>query len=123
MNKKINLKNIKNGHRQAIVIAIILALSLALLTRLTEYTRSTQTISYSQFLKHIEAGDVHSVHVAGQEAYGTFAQGGRFEACIPENHHLWDLLKSHNIEFSVAAATQAFTMWYLFAFLCGIGLL
>lgn len=122
MTKKINFK-LKSGPRQALIIAVIFALSVALLTRLTEYTRTTQSLSYSQFLSYVESDKVKSVHLVGQEAYGLLKEGARFEVCIPQDQHLWPLLKEHQVEFSVGTASPVFTIWYFVALLMALGIL
>ncbi len=106
------LKNLKNGPRNVLLMVGLFALSLVVLTRLTEHTRTTQRMSYSEFLKNVENNSIKSVRIVGQEASGIFQNGRKFEAIIADNPKNWDILREHNIEFSVATPSPQFTFWH-----------
>lgn len=124
MKRIFNFKQIKNGPRQLIVIALICAFGLAALTRLTDFTRSTQALSYAQFMKQVEADQVKSVYLSGQEGYGVLKESGRFEVTLPaEDPKLLEILRQHNVDISIAPQGAQFNPWYLILFALGLGAL
>lgn len=123
MKFKFKFKQPKGGSRQVFFIALLFAVSIAVLTRLTDYTRSTQVINYSQFIKQVEADQVKSVHVSGQEVYGSLKDGSRFEVTVPDDQQLWDILRKSNVDFSVAAQGAPVNIWYIFMLFGFAGLL
>jgi len=109
--KKLKQKSPMQGGPRNLVIAVIVVVGcLFVLTKLTDYTRQIQSISYSSFLKRVDQGDVKSVHITGQHVEGLFRNGERFEAVIAQNPSLWDSLQQHNVEFSVDTPSN---VWYL----------
>jgi cell division protease FtsH len=109
--KKLKQKSPMQGGPRNLVIAVIVVVGcLFVLTKLTDYTRQIQSISYSSFLKRVDQGDVKSVHITGQHVEGLFKNGERFEAVIAQNPSLWDSLQQHNVEFSVDTPSN---VWYL----------
>jgi len=121
-NKNSNKKNqLQGGPRNLIIGAILLVGCVLVLARLTDYTRQTTVIPYSTFLGKIEQGQVKAVHINGQEVKGRFKEGGLFETTIAENVQNWDLLKKHDVEFSVANSGNQLNMWYLITLLIAFG--
>lgn len=118
--KKNKQKNSMQGGPRNLVIAVLVIVGcLFVLTKLTDYARQVQTLSFSSFLKHVEHDDVKSVHIAEQRVEGIFKNNEKFESVIAYSPGLWDTLKQHNVEFSVSAASNA---WY-FSFIAGLFLL
>lgn len=110
------------GSRGIIMIAIIFMVAVGVLARLTDYTRQVKVLSYSKFIKAVETDEVNAIHVAGQEVYGSLKDNVRFETIIPENAPIFDLLKQHNVEYSVASAANAFSPWYFFIMMMLVGI-
>jgi len=122
MKSKFNKKaksSIKSGGPKNIIIGVIFfVLSLALLTKLTDYTNKVASISYSKFLEKVEQGAVKSVNISGSEAYGELKNGTRFETVIAaDNPKNWDLLKAHGVEFAIANPSSRISFWNILLFL------
>ncbi len=111
--KKMRFNQISRGPKNLIFIVFLFVACLALLTKLTDYTRHIKSFTYSSYLKAIEEGQVKAVHVSGQEVYGVMNDGSRFEVTIPEQTNNWDILKKHNVEFSVATNSNPLSTWYM----------
>lgn len=121
MKQKMYFKQFRAGPRQFIFLLMAALLGLGILLMLTEYSRVTQPMSYSTFLKNIELNKVKSVHVAGQRAYGWLRDGKtRFEVVIPENNpQQWDLFNKHHVEVTLSEQSSVALGWYWFA-ICGL---
>lgn len=102
------------GPKSIIIITILLLSSLALLHWLTDYSRNTQVISYTTFLDKVELRQVKEVKIAGQEVFGLFNDGGKFETVIGNNPKDWDKLRENGVEVSVDNPANQFNIWYLF---------
>ena len=117
MGKKFKKDNFFQGGSKNLLIAIVVFVGcIALLTKLTDYTQQIKTLSYSNFIKRVEQGDVKLVHVSGQDVQGAFADGTKFETVIPQNPTDWDLLKRQGVEVMVAAQSGPMNLWYLMLF-------
>ena len=113
------------GPKNAIILTFLLLGSLALLHKLTDYSRNIQTISYTAFLDKVELRQVKKVTIAGQEVFGIFTDGNRFETVIGNNPKDWDKLRENGVEVSVDNLANQFNIWYLFpliSFLFMIGI-
>ena len=110
--KKI-MKTFKGGPRNFLFLLLILIAGIAVLTKLTDFTRQRKSIAYSTFLKAVEQGHIKSVHIVGQEILGIFKDGTFFETVVVDNPKNIDLLKAHNVDFSVAPVSTPFTFWHI----------
>jgi cell division protease FtsH len=108
-----NFKNIKNNPRLLFGSLLLFVIGFIALVQLTEYSRTTHTISYSTFLDNVEQGMVTSVRITGQEVDGIFRDGKRFETIIPDTEKNWDILRQHGVNVTVAQAGAPFTLWHL----------
>ncbi len=118
-------KNMFFGPKNAIILTFLFLGSLALLHKLTDYSRNIQTISYTAFLDKVELRQVKNVTIAGQEVFGMFTDGNRFETVIGNNPKDWDKLRENGVEVSVDNLANQFNIWYLFplfSFLFMIGI-
>jgi cell division protease FtsH len=114
MNKKRKKPSyFSGGSKNFVIITVILIACLAVLAKLTDYTRSVANISYSSFLKKVEQDDVKMVHVSGNDVYGIFKDGSRFETVVAETPQNWDLFKKHDVEVSVSSLSGQMNIWYL----------
>jgi len=120
-NKNTKKNQLQGGPRNLILGALFMVGCILILARLTDYTRQTSVIPYSTFLTKIEQNQVSSVQINGQEVHGKFKDGGYFETTIAPNTKDWDLLKAHNVEFSVVNAGNQFNMWYITMLLIALG--
>lgn len=112
-NKNAKKNQLQGGPRNLIIGVLFMVGCILLLARLTDYTRQTAVIPYSTFLSKVENNEVKWVQIAGQEVKGKLKDGSNFETVIAENTKDWDLLKNHNVEFSVVSTANQFNMWYL----------
>ena len=113
MRQKLKNNPFARGPKHLVFVVLFFVISIALLTKLTDYTRQVKSISYSTFLNAIERDEVKSVHITGQDVYGILKDGSRFEAVISESPKNLDLLREHNVEFSVSPLAGQFNFWYL----------
>jgi len=114
MKKRIKKKLPFKGGPKNFVIAALIFISIAvLLTKLTDYTRQTKHITYSDFLQKVERDDVKKVVISGQDVRGELKDGSRFDTVIAYNPKNWDTLKKHNVEFAVENPGAAINFWTL----------
>ena len=102
------------------LLAIIFLAGIVLLAKMTEFTRHTKTLAYSEFLQKVEQNEVKEVQLVGQDVYGVLTDDSRFEATVANNPNDLELLKAHNVKMSVVSAASQNFLWYLLPF---IGLL
>jgi cell division protease FtsH len=123
MNFKDKFNNMfKKGDPKNILMFILLfAVGVAALTQLTDYSRNTDRLSYSTFLDQVEKDNVQSVRVADQEVYGQYKNGQRFEAVIANVPKNWEILREHNVTFSVDETEGAFSPWHFIGFFVLVG--
>ena len=113
MNKK-NKKSFLGGTPRTFLVGLLVLIgSLFALHILTDRSRNIKTLTYSAFLTQVEQDQVKRVHVVGQEVYGFLKDGTRFETTIANKGKDWEILRAHNVEFSVDSPNQQFNFWYL----------
>lgn len=117
------MRKLKGSPRNFLLVLVLVAGSLAILTRLTDYSRSTQPISYSDFIRAVEADQVKDVILAGNDVFGTLTDGRRFEAVVVDHPRNIDVLREHNVNFSVAAPNQPFSLWHFLGITILFGLI
>ncbi len=123
MKFKMNMKKIKGGPGSVLMFALIFGVAIFTLTKLTEYTRTTRSLTYSEFLRDVEADKVKKVHIVGQEAFGTYKDGSRFDAVIADSAQNWEILKNHGVEFSTSLPNATFSFWYLILLMIVAGII
>lgn len=114
MRHNIRNNSFARGPKNLFILVFIFLASIAVLTRLTDYTRQVKTFAYSQFIDAIEKDEVQTVHLSGQNVYGVMKDGIRFETIAPEGTHNVDLLRQHKVEFYVAPSSNPLSGWYVF---------
>jgi len=117
INKSKKTNFFQGGPRNLIILTLIFLGGILLLHQFTDYARQIKTVSYDAFLKRVEQGDVKQVHVSGQDVYGIFRDGSRFETVVGSSPKNWELLKEHNVEVWVSSPSSQLSLWYLFPFL------
>ena len=108
------------GPANMFLLAIIFLAGIVLLAKMTEITRHTTALVYSDFLNKVEQGEVKEVQLVGQDVYGILADGTRFETTVPNNPYDLELLKKYKVKMSVVSTTNQNFLWYLLPF---VGLL
>lgn len=101
------------GPKNLIIALLVFVGCLAVLHKLTDYSRQVHTISYSAFLNKVEQNQVNWVRVSGQEVQGAFKDGTHFETIVADVSKNWDVLREHNVDFAVAVASQSFNLWQI----------
>ena len=115
--KKLNLKSFKGGPGNLFLVVLFLALTLLAVLKLADFSHQTESISYSNFLKKLEANQIKSVEVTGNEIRGIYRDGrNRFETIIPNSPKIWDLLKEHNVDTNISSPGD-FGIWQFLYFL------
>lgn len=94
-----------------------LLLGIAYLYYVIENSRNTETISYSQFLTMVEQDKIKKVHVSGSDVHGVMQDGTQFETVVGSNPKNWDMLKEHNVEFSVSNPANTVNYWFFLPYL------
>jgi cell division protease FtsH len=122
-NKNTKKNQFQGGPRNLIVGVVLLVGFILLLAQLTDYTRQTKVINYSEFISQVEKNAVKSVFVNGQEVKGKFTDGTHFEATIVQDAKIWDLLKEHGVEFAVMNAANQLNIWYILGLISILGAL
>ncbi len=119
---KNNKKNQFQGGPKNLILGVMLMVGCILvLAYLTDYTRKTSVIPYSTFLQKVEEDQVKWVHINGQDVRGKFKDGVSFETVVAENANNWDLLKAHNVEFSVMSVSNQINIWYIITLFSVLG--
>lgn len=111
------MKNFKGGPQNFFMALVIVGLMLMVLTRLTEFTRTTKPIIYSQFIESVEQGAVKSIRVENQQVIGTLQDGTRFETIIGNNPKIWDLFEKHKVNVEVIDGASQIPWFYVLIFL------
>lgn len=109
-------KYFPKGPKNLFIIILVLFGTLALLTKLTDYTRQIKTVNYSTFLHEVEQDRVREVTISGQDVQGVFKSGLCFETVIPYIPKHWDILKEHNVNIRVENIANQFNLWYFLLF-------
>lgn len=121
-NLKKKFKKFGSTPRNILIFAFLFVVGLTLLTKLAERTQKTESLIYSEFLNKVEADQVSSVQVVGNQVFGKYKDGKQFEVNIANNPKNWDLLRDHKVNVSVIEQASSFSIWPFLIFLL-IGLL
>ncbi len=104
---------LSGGPRNLLIGTLVLLGFIFILHTLTDRNRAIKPLTYSTFLNLVEHDEVKRVHVAGQDVHGFLKDGTRFETTIANKSGDWELLRKHNVEFSVDSPNGSFNIWYL----------
>jgi cell division protease FtsH len=113
MRQKMRVNSLMKGPRHIIFLILFFMVSIAFLSKLTDYTRTIKSLNHSQFLTAVEQDKVRSVHINGQEVYGVMHDGTQFEAIVADHPMNLKLLRSHNVDIIVASNAGQFSLWHL----------
>ena len=82
------------------IIVLGIILSLAKFTDLQDYTLSKKSITYSEFLKKVEKGEIKgTVTIKEGYVYGTLKDGTKFRTYSGKDPDLYRILRENNINF------------------------
>jgi cell division protease FtsH len=111
------------------VVLFLLILALFNLFSGNQATLSAQTLSYSDFMQRVEAGEVSSVDIDGEQLVVRTSDGGRWVTIKPEgeqlNTQLVEKLIAKNVEVKAEKQTQSgffslLGVWLPFLVLIGV---
>lgn len=116
-NKKNRNQFFQSGPANLLLLAVIFLAGIVFLAKLTEYTRQTKTLVYSEFIEKVQQDQVKEIEIVGQEVRGILKDGTYFEATVANNPTDLDLLKQKNVKIAVASGTGVNMFWYFMPFL------
>ncbi len=109
--------------RNIIIAGLICVVSLAVLYKLTEWSRGIDIITYSDFLDKVESGQVKKVIVSGQEVSGLLENGLKIQTVLAETDSNWNLFRKNAVDVTVEPAGGEFPYWMIFPFVLLIAIL
>lgn len=109
-----NKKNLQNNryYKNIGLYLLILVISVTILSSLFDPLSTTiQELTYSQFLKEVEANNVTSVTMMGKTISGRFANGKEFTTYSPDDPEIMNILRNKNIV--IVAKPPAQPSWWM----------
>ena len=104
-----NKNNLKNNkyYKNIGLYLLILVISVTILSSLFDPLSTTiQELTYSQFLKEVEANNVASVTIMGKAISGRFTNGTEFTTYSPDDPEIMNILRNKNIVIDAKPPTQ-----------------
>lgn len=101
------------GPRNILIVVVVMLLSLVVLTKLVDDTRTKDELKYSQFMNMVEGKKVKSVSVDGSLVTGITKDNKRFEVVAPTDHSMLELLRKNGVEVALANAAVQTNIWHL----------
>jgi len=108
-----NFKNMKNAPQNFLFIIALAVIGIGVLTFVADQQRQSETVAFTEFLDNVEQGKVNEVRVEGQDVYGQYTDGSRFETTIAANANIWDSLRSNNVTVHVGDMSAPITIWHI----------
>ena len=88
----------------------MLVVGVVLIWNVSTFQRVDNAMPFSEFLRHVDAGEVESVELAGNEVSGTLTGGTRFRNYVPPQY---EGLVNQLVERDVAVtAREATSPWW-----------
>jgi cell division protease FtsH len=114
--------------RNALVWALIILLLLVLFQAFQGNANTGPEIPYSQFIEEVEAGNVGSVEIEGQDIKGVYANGSSFSVVAPgpfPDQSMFEILRGKQVQLKVNKVesnflTTALISWLPFLLLIGV---
>ena len=118
MKKKFKSNPFSRGPKNLLFVVMFFIISIALLTKLADYTRQVKTMPFSTFLDKVEDDAVRSVHLAGAEVFGILKNGTRFESTLDTSFRekAINAMRDHSVEISVSQSSAQLSFWHLLFF-------
>jgi cell division protease FtsH len=101
------------GPRNILIVVVVMLLSLVVLTKLVEDTRTKEELKYSQFMNMVEGKKVKSANVDGSLITGMTKDNKRFEVVAPTDHAMLEVLRKNGVEVALANAAGQASMWHI----------
>lgn len=123
MSKKNKNSLFQGGPANLLLLSVIFLAGIVVLARLTDYTRQTKTLVYSDFIHQVEQGTVKEIQIVGQDVKGVLTDGTHFETAVVNNPADLELLKKHNVKIAVVNQSSSNMLWYFMPLLlCLLGM-
>jgi cell division protease FtsH len=107
---------------KTVALWVVIALIGVMLFHLfNQPTKQTSTLSFSEFLKVLDKGELKEVTIQGNEIKGTLVNGKLFESYTPDDPKLVERLTAKNV--SIIAKPKDESPWYLSALISWIPML
>ena len=107
---------------KTVALWVVIALIGVMLFHLfNQPTKQTSTLSFSEFLKVLDKGEVKEVTIQGNEIKGLLTSGKLFDSYSPDDPRLVERLTSKNV--SIIAKPKDESPWYLSALISWIPML
>jgi cell division protease FtsH len=107
---------------KTVALWVVIALIGVMLFHLfNQPTKQTSTLSFSDFLKVLDKGELKEVTIQGNEIKGTLVNGKLFDSYTPDDPKLVERLTSKNV--SIIAKPKDESPWYLSALISWIPML
>lgn len=104
-------------------ILLIVGISFFILAKLSDLSRNTQVLPYSDFMKQVEAGQIASVQVDGQQVMGALKDGKTyFETVLPEGFHDWSLLQKAGMGIDIIPPAGHLNFWHILWLILLVGI-
>lgn len=125
---KLKFKEFRGGPYNSLIIVIGALLALALIAYGTGLTKSTKSLSYSQFIKDVEAHRIKSIKIDGNQGFGAIddEKQSRYEVTLPEEKKvLLQKLQAYNVDtlFTAPSIFNFTFLLFLISVLTGLGIL
>ncbi len=107
---------------KTVALWVVIALIGVMLFHLfNQPTKQTTTLSFSEFLKVLDKGELKEVTIQGNEIKGTLVNGKLFDSYTPDDPKLVERLTAKNV--SIIAKPKDESPWYLSALISWIPML
>ena len=89
---------------------MVLVVGVVLIWNVSRFQTAASALPFSEFLRHVDAGEVESVELAGSEISGLLRGGARFQSYVPPQYEgLVNRLVEHDV--NVTARAVATSPW------------
>ncbi len=94
---------------------MVLVVGVVLIWNVSKFQTADNAMPFSEFLRHVDAGEVESVQLAGHEISGILTGGTRFRSYAPPQYEgLANRLVERDVAVTARAATSP-SLWYSWA--------
>ena len=111
------------GPRNILIVIVVMLVSLVVLTKLVDDTRTKDEFKYSQFMNMVEKKQIKQVNVDGSLVTGTTQDNKRFEVVAPTDHSMLEVLRKYGVEITLASTAGQTNIWHillLLSFVAGL---
>lgn len=103
-----NKNNFKNNKyfRNIGLYLLVLLISVTIFSSLFNHVSTVQELTYSQFLKEVEANKISSVTIMGKAISGRFVNGEEFTTYSPDDPEIINILRNKNVVIEAKPPVQ-----------------